>query len=864
MRVLARLLAILIALPLLLGGFSGLRFHLNSEDWRVEERQRLREGVPPGERRERMEPVIEFLTVKLEPIVVCGPLIGVGLLLLGFGAFASGAGSGRSKPRASGAGRAQKKAAGGAEPRVPTSVDHGLSKKEVRRLLKLARSVEGEHGPEAAGDLLQQEGLVEEAAELFRGAGLLERVAEVRHDQNRFEEAGAAYEEAGCWDAAGSIYQQIQQFEKAAHCYVKAEKLSVAGEMFERGENHREAGNCFRKIGFHRQAAEAFLLAGAELDAAHSLVEAFSDEGGGKAAKTEQSAREQRGLAKKAGELLYKLERFDEAEQILVRAGAFAQAGKVAFHTQAYDRAAELFLRVGRGDLAAKALEKLDDPTGAARALGQYLRDQGELAEAVPHLEKAGEHQEAGDLHRQLENYGQAGECYMLMGDCAAAAEMFVAAGDPRRAAEAYERDGAFAQAAQFMGEAGESGLQAQLMEKAEDFHAAGLAYAEQGQTDEAIRVLQLVEPSDSRFADVCAVLGRLFQEKGQHGLSVKKFEEATADQPVLRENVTAYHQLAQAYEASGNLGPAVEIFEKIMAFDYHYEDISERIEQLKAQVDAGPPTAGRVSAAAPDRYQVVREIGRGGMGVVYLAHDSVLERDVAYKVLPEQLRENPNALRNFLREAKAAAQLNHPNIVTVYDAGESEHGFYLAMELVEGTTLKEIVRRRGAVSANGVLYILRQMSDALAYAHSRKVVHRDIKTANTMWTAARQVKIMDFGLAKVMAEVRNATTVVSGTPFYMSPEQTLGQNVDHRTDIYSLGVTLFELATGDLPFRKGNVPYHHVHTAPPEPRSVNENVPEGLEAIILRCLAKAPEDRYQTAGELSKAATALQGGGAG
>jgi serine/threonine-protein kinase len=247
-----------------------------------------------------------------------------------------------------------------------------------------------------------------------------------------------------------------------------------------------------------------------------------------------------------------------------------------------------------------------------------------------------------------------------------------------------------------------------------------------------------------------------------------------------------------------------------------------------------------------------VREIGRGGMGVVHLARDTVLEREVAYKVLPEQLRENPNALTNFLREAKAAAQLNHPNIVTVYDAGESEHGFYLAMELVEGTTLKEIVQRRGAVSPGGVIYIVRQMAEALAYAHSKKVVHRDIKTANTMWTPARQVKIMDFGLAKLMEEVRNATTVVSGTPFYMSPEQTLGQSVDHRTDIYSLGVTLFELATGQLPFRRGNVPYHHVHTAPPEPQSINPKIPNGLQAVILRCLEKSPDDRYSSARELA------------
>ena len=192
------------------------------------------------------------------------------------------------------------------------------------------------------------------------------------------------------------------------------------------------------------------------------------------------------------------------------------------------------------------------------------------------------------------------------------------------------------------------------------------------------------------------------------------------------------------------------------------------------------------------------------------------LDRLVAYKVLPDALKENPQALKNFLREAKSAAQLNHPNIVTVYDAGEQDGRYYIAMEFVDGNTLKEIVRRRGAIASGGVLHVLVQMCEALAFAHDKKIVHRDIKTANTMWTRDRKAKIMDFGLAKIVEEVRNHTTLVSGTPYYMSPEQTLGRNVDYRTDIYSLGVTIFELATGRLPFTEGNIPYHHVHTPPP------------------------------------------------
>jgi tetratricopeptide (TPR) repeat protein len=540
-----------------------------------------------------------------------------------------------------------------------------------------------------------------------------------------------------------------------------------------------------------------------------------------------------------------------------VRSEAFGPAAKIAFQTGNYKRSAELFLRVGRGDLAAKALERLGDEIGSARALGEYLRDKGQDAEAVEHLKKAGEHGAAGDLYRKLARFAEAGECYRAADDFPAAAEAFRAADALEPAAEAYAHCQKFAEAAECYGRAERRDLQADMLEKAGDLFLAGKIYADLSNTDAAIRLLQQVTAESPNYAEACSILGRMFQEKGMHSLSVKKFEEATGSTTIARGSIDAFYELGRAHERQGDLAGAIEVFERILSFDYHYKDAAACLERCKAALpkhsgDTHPPaTTPTVIPVAQKRYEIVRELGRGGMGVVYLARDSVLEREVAYKVLPEGLRGNPNALKNFLREAKAAAQLNHPNIVTVYDAGESEHGFYMAMELVDGTTLKEILRQRGPVSSNAVVYILRQMASALSYAHGRKVVHRDIKTANTMWTAERHVKIMDFGLAKRMEEVRNATTMISGTPFYMSPEQTLGRDVDHRTDVYSLGVTIFELATGELPFQKGNVPYHHVHTPPPDPRQIKADVPAPLAATILRCLQKAPAERFQSAKEI-------------
>ena len=857
MRTGLRVLACLLAIPLLIGGIAGAVLARGGDAFVTQWKARAKvEAASRGadSSSSMLNAGLGGAEALRGPVLHFG-MLGAAIVLVAFG-FAPA--SRRRKPAK--AAKGAKKAAGATAAALVSAPESDLvapSAKECKRHLKQATQIEADQGAEAAGEYLLGRNMKDEAVELFMRTELFARAAEVRHDQNRFDEAADLYKKIGKEDHAGRIYAQLGRHEDAAKCYLAAGKFSVAGDMFERAENHREAGKCYQKIGFHRHAAQAFLKSGADALAAECLLSAFNEEGGVAGAKSEQKAKEMRGIAKKAAEILVKLERFDEAEAMLVRSEAFGPAAKIAFQTGNFRRAADLFLRVGRGDLAAKALERLGDAVGAARALGEHLRDKGQDAEAVEQLKIAGEHAAAGDLYRKLARYSEAGACYRDADDFAAAAEAFRAADELEPAADAYSRSGKFAEAADCYGRAGRADLQAEMLEKAGDLFGAGKLYADQAKADAAIRLMQQIPAADANYTEACSILGRMFHEKGMHSLSVKKFAEATGSQIIARGSIEAFYELGCAHERQADLVGAVEIFERILSFDYHYKDSAACLERCKALLakqteDLQPPlTAPSLIPSGTRRYEIERELGRGGMGVVYLARDTVLEREVAYKVLPEGLRGNPNALKNFLREAKAAAQLNHPNIVTVYDAGESEHGFYMAMERVEGTTLKEILRQRGAISANAVVYILRQMASALSYAHGRKVVHRDIKTANTMWTAERHVKIMDFGLAKLMEEVRNATTMISGTPFYMSPEQTLGRDVDHRTDVYSLGVTIFELATGELPFQKGNVPYHHVHTPPPDPRAIKADIPVALAATILRCLRKAPSERFQTAKEI-------------
>ncbi|MDP9455808.1 MAG: Stk1 family PASTA domain-containing Ser/Thr kinase [Actinomycetota bacterium] len=266
------------------------------------------------------------------------------------------------------------------------------------------------------------------------------------------------------------------------------------------------------------------------------------------------------------------------------------------------------------------------------------------------------------------------------------------------------------------------------------------------------------------------------------------------------------------------------------------------------------------------NRYALVRALGSGGMAKVYLAHDEVLGRDVALKMLRGAYAEDEEFVERFKREAQAAARLSHPNIVAVYDRGRSEDGsYYIAMEYVPGGTLKDRIVRDGALAPGVSAGVAEQIADALSAAHEQGVIHRDIKPQNALVTRSGDVKVTDFGIARAAASPSvTATSVVLGTAAYMSPEQAQGKPVGPASDLYSLGVVLYEMLTGALPFEAENpvaVSLKHINELAPSPREANPEVPEALDAITLRLLAKNPEDRYPSAAALANDLERLQSG---
>lgn len=493
----------------------------------------------------------------------------------------------------------------------------------------------------------------------------------------------------------------------------------------------------------------------------------------------------------------------------------------------------------GEAGRAADFYESAGDPVSAA---GLRL-EQGELGRAAALFEQAEKWIEAAGAHRRNGQVLSAGECYERALDYGRAIECYRESGAIDRWLTALERYG-------------------------EVFPAAKLAI-EHNQRPRAIRLLQRVELTDPDFREACALLAEAFETEGHFDLAAGKLDEHVATFRPAFATADTYSRLAELWEQAGHFERGLDVLEDLRRREPTFPNIAARIEVLRKQRSASGHSFSTVSRRADAgatafvgdvRYDLLEEIGRGGMGVVYRARDTRLDRIVALKRLPEGLRRHhPRALQFFLREAQSAARLNHPNIVTVYDADQQDGQFFITMELLEGQPLQTILHERGQLSPSNVLGIARQACRGLEYAHGQAVVHRDIKTANLFVTTERVVKIMDFGLAKVLEEVRGATTLISGTPYYMSPEQVLGHDVDHRSDLYSLGVMLFEISTGSVPFDTGEVAYHHRHTPVPDPRSLRPDMPDALAQLILRLLEKDPDARLQGASDVLAALTAIE-----
>jgi serine/threonine protein kinase len=261
------------------------------------------------------------------------------------------------------------------------------------------------------------------------------------------------------------------------------------------------------------------------------------------------------------------------------------------------------------------------------------------------------------------------------------------------------------------------------------------------------------------------------------------------------------------------------------------------------------------ISSALEKRFQILKELGRGGMGIVFQAYDKELKEQVAIKILSPLLSSNTEALERLKREVSAARRITHPNVIRIHDLSESEGLHFVSMEYFSGTTLKELLKRQGAMSFVRGSQLAFQICDGLEGAHRQGVIHRDLKSQNMIVNDAGDLKIIDFGLASCAhQEGMTATGLILGTPEYMAPEQVEGKRADERADIYSFGIILYEIFTGRVPFSGDSaiaVGFQQMREEPVRPSAINSKISEKLERVILKALQKDPEDRYASVSEL-------------
>lgn len=332
-----------------------------------------------------------------------------------------------------------------------------------------------------------------------------------------------------------------------------------------------------------------------------------------------------------------------------------------------------------------------------------------------------------------------------------------------------------------------------------------------------------------------------------RQGASVDSLMKFTGDRGCDLGNIEVYYRLGLAYMASGNWAAAAKAFEDVEETSAGYRDAWKRAEEIRAWEQAIGDKRTKLGST-PDgsgRYQLRGELGRGGMAIVYRGYDTVLDREVALKFLSSDMSAVPEVRDMFQREGRAVAQLNHPNIVTIHDVGVLDNRAFLCMEFVAGRSVESLASDPNGLTIVEGLQIANQVLTALAYAHSRRIIHRDIKPANFMRTPEGLVKLMDFGLAKSIDSGRQQS-MIAGTPQYMAPEQLRGELVDHRTDLFAVAVSLYELFTGHLPF-EGMERY-----SPPKPPSEYvPALPDVVNDAIMKGLEFSPDKRWQGADEM-------------
>jgi len=746
----------------------------------------------------------------------------------------------------------------------------GFHKSQLRRE---ARRAERSRDWSSAGHLYEELGDLNRAIDCFERAEEYHMCGELCVRMGRKDYAAEWFLLGGQKTRAARLYQESGKPDRAAEIYLEAGSVLEAAAMFGKAGNFERAGELYAKGGYYLKAGVAFESAG-DFGRAAELFERQLGEAaaGTQGYLSEKQRAELARLSARAARGFEKVGEGKRAAAILEQGGQHGLAASVWEKLGEHRRAAELYRKTGQMHKAAEMYAQVGDQRAASELEGEHQLSLGNGLVAAECFLKAGDPVRAAELFENAGEFARAAECYQGVGAFANAADAAVRAGDKARAAAFFENAKQFDRAAEIRAELGHFDLAAKFFAQSGRYFEAAQAAAKMNSEQEMVNYLQQVTADDLNYQEAVVQLARLFVRRGWSSLAIEKLKMVLGQEDVQADNLGLWDVLAEAYEALGELQKTADLLHRIMAVQYDFHDADkrraaalQRIGEEERREDAIRSTGQIASAPGGDpaanghRYELQKMLGRGGMGSVYVAYDHLLKRQVAYKVLSSELARSPEAREQLLGEARAAAALNHPNIITVFDIGFKGDQPFICMELVEGENYASLLRRKKRLEISEAMHLLVSACQALEHAHRKGIVHRDLKPSNMLLTTENRVKIVDFGLAQFATgdDKLEANASMSGTPKYVSPEQARALETDPRSDIYSLGASLYELLVGHAPFTGGNLVMQHLYSPVPPLRKERPEIPVPLEELVLLCLAKNPGERFQSAGEILAFASA-------